>query len=175
MMSLLPSRAFQHTAQQDRAIWPGARSPAGHLSQERPRAFTAELDRTLQRIGAARLRVTVACLTLPRDVQHGHRLAEAVAERLARNSALAGVDPDGAVLAASFGPRRFGPAGDMEEAQRLIGWFREALGHLSPDMVGRASIAVAHLWSDEWAGLAPYTRRVMFAAPLSLAGLAEAV
>lgn len=175
MMSLLPSQASLRTVQQGRAALPGSPSRADARSQERPRSFTAELDWTLLRIGAARLRVTVACLTLPRDVQLGSRLAEAVAERLARNSALAGIDPDGAVLAASFGPRRFGPAGDMEEARRLIGWFREALAHLSPDMVGRSSIAVAHLWSDEWAGLAPYTRRIMFAAPLSLAGLAEAV
>lgn len=145
------------------------------IACDRRPAFSAELDWTLRRIGAVRLRVTVACLTMPRDGQRGQRVAEMVADRVASNSALAGVDPDGAVLAASFGPRRFGSAGDMEEARRLADWFREALADIAPEASGRAMIAIAHLWSDEWAGLAPYTRRVMFAAPLPLAGLAEAV
>jgi hypothetical protein len=144
-------------------------------ANERRASFSAELDWTLRRIGAVRLRVTVACLTLPRDVKPGQRLAEVIAARVARQSALAGVDTDGAVLAASFGPRRFGAAGDMEEARRLVGWFREAMAETAPELEGRAMISVAHLWSDEWVGLAPYTRRVMFAAPLPLAGLAEAV
>ena len=142
---------------------------------ERRANFSAELDWTLRRIGAVRLRVTVACLTLPRDVKHGQRLAEVIAARVARQSALSGVDTDGAILAASFGPRRFGAAGDMEEARRLVGWFRDAMAETAPELEGRAMISVAHLWSDEWVGLAPYTRRVMFAAPLPLAGLAEAV
>ncbi|HWA43490.1 MAG TPA: hypothetical protein VHA10_09795 [Hypericibacter adhaerens] len=142
---------------------------------ERRANFSAELDWTLRRLGAARLRVTVACLTLPRDGKHGQRTAEVIAAMVARQSALAGVDTDGAVLAASFGPRRFGVAGDMEEAHRLVGWFREAVAEVAPELEGRAMISVAHLWSDEWVGLAPYTRRVMFAAPLPLAGLAEAV
>jgi len=144
-------------------------------TSERRASFSAELDWTLRRIGAVRLRVTVACLTLPRDVKQGQRLGEIIAARVARQSALAGVDTDGAVLAASFGPRRFGAAGDMEEARRLVGWFRDALAETAPELEGRTMISVAHLWSDEWVGLAPYTRRVMFAAPLPLAGLAEAV
>jgi hypothetical protein len=142
---------------------------------ERRASFSAELDWTLRRLGAARLRVTVACLTLPRDGKHGPRLAEVIAAMVARHSALAGVDTDGAILAASFGPRRFGAAGDMEEARRLVDWFREAVAEVAPALEDRAMVSVAHLWSDEWVGLAPYTRRVMFAASLPLAGLAEAV
>jgi hypothetical protein len=173
MMSLIPTQVALAT--RSRRSVTARDGFTDEPTSERRASFSAELDWTLRRIGAVRLRVTVACLTLPRDVKQGQRLADAIAARVARQSALAGVDTDGAILAASFGPRRFGAAGDMEEARRLVGWFRDAMAEMAPELEGRAMISVAHLWSDEWVGLAPYTRRVMFAAPLPLAGLAEAV
>jgi hypothetical protein len=173
MMSLIPTQVAMAT--RSRRSTTARDAFTDEPANERRASFSAELDWTLRRIGAVRLRVTVACLTLPRGAKQGQRLAEVIAARVARQSALAGVDTDGAILAASFGPRRFGAAGDMEEARRLVGWFREAMAETAPELEGRAMISVAHLWSDEWVGLAPYTRRVMFAAPLPLAGLAEAV
>jgi hypothetical protein len=173
MMSLIPTQVAAAT--RSRQPFTARETLTDEPLSERRTSFSAELDWTLRRIGAVRLRVTVGCLTLPHGGKQGQRLSEVIAALVSRHSALAGVDTDGAILAASFGPRRFGAAGDMEEARRLVGWFQEAVAETTPGLEGRATISVAHLWSDEWVGLAPYTRRVMFATPMPLAGLAEAV
>jgi hypothetical protein len=125
------------------------------------RRFAVELDRTLRRIGAQRVRVSLAGMTLPEGVGDRRRLAGLIAERISSASVLAGVDPDGAVLVASFGPRRFGPAGDADEARYLGAAFREALGHLVPKALGRTMVSVGHFWSDEWVGVAPIACRIL--------------
>lgn len=130
--------------------------------------FAIELDRTLRRIGVQRVRVTLACLTLSDDVVDPIGLSEQIAERLAADAGLAGSDPDGAVMAVGFGPRRYGPPGDTDEARRLQRWFRNAVDDLAPEALDGASVAVVHFWSDEWAGLAPHARRCMLGQPTAL-------
>ena len=123
------------------------------------RGFAVELDSTLRRIGAQRVRVSLACMMLPEGVGDRHRLAAQVAARLASASVLAGIDDEGAVMVASFGPRRFGPPGDDEEARQLGVAFRDALNHLVPKALAHASVWVGHFRSDEWVGAAPIACR----------------
>ena len=125
------------------------------------RGFAVELDRTLRRIGAQRVRVSLACMLLPDGIGDRHRLAAQVAARISSASMLAGVDDEGAVLVASFGPRRFGPPGDADEARRLSNAFRDALDDLMPKALGRTTVSVGHFWSDEWAGVAPIACRTL--------------
>jgi hypothetical protein len=98
-------------------------------------------------------------MTLPDWVGDRHRVAAQVAARISSASVLAGVDDDTSVLVASFGPRRFGPAGDSDEARRLSDAFRDALDDLMPKALGRTTVSVGHFWSDEWAGVAPIACR----------------
>lgn len=123
------------------------------------RGFAVELNNTLRRIGAQRVRVSLACMMLPDGVGDRHRLAAQVAARISSTLVLAGVDDEGAVLVASFGPRRFGPHGDGEEARQLGVAFRDALNHLVPKALGRTTVSVGHFWSDEWVGAAPIACR----------------
>lgn len=127
------------------------------------RGFAVELDTTLRRIGAQRVRVSLACMMLPDGVGDRHRLAAQVAARISSASVLAGTDDEGAVLVASFGPRRFGPLGDAEEARQLGVAFRDALNHLVPKALGRTTLSVGHFWSDEWVGVAPIACRNLLA------------
>ncbi|MGE3231150.1 MAG: hypothetical protein AB7J30_17095 [Hyphomicrobium sp.] len=129
--------------------------------------FAIELDRTLRRIGVQRVRVTLACLMFKDDVDPAGLSAQ-IAERLTVDAGLAGSDPDGAVMAVNFGPRRYGPAGDADEAQRMRRWFRDVLRDLAPEALEGATVAVAHFWSDEWAGIAPHARRCMLGQPAAL-------
>jgi hypothetical protein len=125
------------------------------------RRFAVELDRTLRRIGAQRVRVSLASMMLPEGVGDRRRLAALIAHRITSASVLAGVDSDGAVLVASFGPRRFGPSGDADEARYLSAAFRDALNHLVPKALGRTAVSVGHFWSDEWVGVAPISCRTL--------------
>lgn len=130
-------------------------------SAEEWRNFAIELDSTLRRIGAQRVRVSLACMSLPDGLADRFRLAEEIARRISSDSVLAGVDSDGVVLAASFGPRRFGPVGDTDEGRRLAAAFRDAMRELMPNMLGGMTISVGHFWSDEWVGVAPIAGRTL--------------
>jgi hypothetical protein len=136
-------------------------TPSQSVSPEEWRSFAVELDATLRRIGAQRVRVSLACMMLPDGVADRFRLAAEIARRVSCASVLAGVDSDGAVLVASFGPRRFGPAGDAEEGRRLAGAFREALNELMPNAIGGVTVSVGHFWSDEWVGVASIACRTL--------------
>ena len=136
-------------------------SSTASTSCEEWRNFAIELDTTLRRIGAQRVRASLACMMLPEGTADRHRLAGEIADRISSDSVLAGVDSDGAVLVASFGPRRFGPAGDVEEGRRLTGAFREAMNELMPKAMGGVTVSVGHFWSDEWVGVAPIACRTL--------------
>jgi len=129
------------------------------VSHDEWRDFALELDTTLRRIGAQRVRVSLACMVLPDGIVGRPALAGKIAARISCASVLAGVDSDGAVLVASFGPRRFGPPGDAEEGRRLAAAFREAVNELLPNSIGGITVSVGHFWSDEWVGVAPIACR----------------
>ena len=129
------------------------------VSHDEWRGFAVELDSTLRRIGAQRVRVSLACMVLPDSIEHRAALASKIAERISCASVLAGVDSDGAVLVASFGPRRYGPPGDAEEGRRLAAAFREAINELLPNSISGITVSVGHFWSDEWIGVAPIACR----------------
>ncbi len=131
---------WRNTARRDR--------PAEPLESDR---FFWQLDRLLRRLGDLHLRISLARLPLPANRPGGDRLADGIADNLQDPCALAGVMPDGSIVAAFLGPRGNGGAiGDQEMTARIARRFERAVrGGKDGADISLGDLTVVHCWSDE--------------------------
>lgn len=115
--------------------------------------FLGQLDWMLGRLSAAHIRITLVRVVLPNDVASA-RVAERLAEELDDSYGLAGMLADGSVMAAFFGPRQPGAAGDRQQTRAIVDRLGQVLRDIgiTPDAArapGGASVFLIHRWTDE--------------------------
>jgi hypothetical protein len=112
--------------------------------------FLGQLDWMLGRLRAARVRITFARIELRTGGGAGRRAAERIAEELDDAFGLAGMMPDGSVLAAFFGPRQPGGTGDREQSQAIVRRLEEVLRDAAGVRAAAdATVFMIHRWTDE--------------------------
>jgi hypothetical protein len=136
---------FDEVAWRKRAGWSRPADPAD-LGQ-----FVCQLERLLRRLGDLHLRISLARLPLREHAGERARIGQVVVDNLDDPCALAGLMPDGSVVAAFLGPRGADAGvGDEEMGRRIARRFERALGiALHGRKSSAAGLAVAHCWSDE--------------------------
>lgn len=107
----------------------------------------------LGRLSAAHVRITLVRVVLPNDVASS-RVAERLAEELDDSYGLAGMLADGTVMAAFFGPRQPGAAGDRQQTRAIVDRLGQVLREIgiAPDAARDtrgASVFMIHRWTDE--------------------------
>jgi hypothetical protein len=136
---------FDDLTGRKRARWP---RPADPRTGD---PFVAQLELLLQRLGDLHLRISLA--RLPLDEQGGQPagLGQSIVDNLQDPCALAGIMPDGSVVAAFLGPRGGYGVGDDDMAARIRRRFERALRLAGTERTGGslANLTVAHCWSDE--------------------------
>lgn len=128
----------------------GLASPAACTAQP-SHSFLGQLDWVLRRLAVAHVRISLARIVLPEDV--GGRVAERLAEELDDSYGLAGMLADGSVMAAFFGPREPGAAGDRAQTRAIIDRLEQMLRDVgagdSTAAAGGAQVFLIHRWTDE--------------------------
>jgi len=113
--------------------------------------FLRQFDCLLRRLSDLHLRISLARLPL---TEHGDELAHsgnAIVDNLLDPCAVAGVMPDGSVVAAFLGPRDGDSAvGDEEMTARITRRFERAVQAAQPrSTLPGDALTVVHCWSDE--------------------------
>lgn len=139
-------RVEDRTVEAGGAFWPPLRAkPDSSL-------FLAELGVALRRLRAARIRISLARLSLRTTISASGQAAR-VAAAVRDPCTLAGVLPNGRgedVLAAFFGPRSPGRLGDEAAAKRVVNSLEAAMAEAGlPRNGASARVAVLHRWTDE--------------------------
>lgn len=125
-----------------------AAGPVGRPDSDR---FVWQLDALLRRLGDVHLRISLARLSLHELRGDGMLLSQAIADNLLDPCAMAGVMPDGSVVAAFLGPRsNTGGAGDDEITRRIHQRFWRAIGAVAnQNSLRPTGLAIVHGWTDE--------------------------
>lgn len=114
--------------------------------------FLGQLDWMLGRLSAAHVRITLVRVVLPAEMT-GSQAAARLAEELDDSYGLAGMLADGSVMAAFFGPRQPGAAGDRQQTRAIIERLGQVLREigLGRDLGGEggANAFLIHRWTDE--------------------------
>jgi hypothetical protein len=134
---------FDDLAWRKRARWSRPAEP-GNVDE-----FVCQLERLLKRLGDLHLRISLARLPVGEQGSDATPIGQAIVDNLQDPGALAGIMPDGSVVAAFLGPRDC--AGDDEMADRIRRRFERALRLSGTDGVASslARLALVHCWSDE--------------------------
>jgi hypothetical protein len=113
--------------------------------------FLRQFDCLLRRLSDLHLRISLARLPVAEQGGEAARLGNAIADNLLDPCAVAGVMPDGGVVAAFLGPRDSDSAvGDEEMTERITRRFERAVRAARPGASLPASaLTVVHCWSDE--------------------------
>lgn len=136
---------FDDIAWRNRARWSHPANPSDRDQ------FVCQLERFLQRLRDLHLRISLARLPLEEKADEARRRGQSLVDNLADPCALAGLMPDGSVVAAFLGPRDDDSmVGDDDMTTRIIGRFDRALPLTAPGVpLTTASLTIAHCWSDE--------------------------
>jgi len=113
--------------------------------------FLRQFDCLLRRLSDLHLRISLARLPLTEQGDELARFGNAIVDNLLDPCAVAGVMPDGSVVAAFLGPRDGDSAvGDEEMTARITRRFERAVQTAQPrsTLPGNA-LTVVHCWSDE--------------------------
>lgn len=128
----------------------GLASPASCTAQP-SHGFLGQLDWMLRRLSVAHVRISLARIVLPEDIRG--RVAERLAEELDDSYGLAGMLADGSVMAAFFGPREPGAAGDRAQTRAIIDRLSQMLREVGAEetavAAGGAQVFLIHRWTDE--------------------------
>lgn len=140
----------------------GYRTERHEVRQELPReilpatdqgateGFLGQLDWMLGRLRAAHVRITFVRVELRMPGAAGRRAAERIAEELDDAYGLAGMLPDGSVMAAFFGPRQPGGSGDREQSQAILDRLEQVLRDVAGVRAAAdATVFMIHRWTDE--------------------------
>jgi len=113
--------------------------------------FLRQFDCLLQRLSDLHLRISLARLPLAERGTMAGPLGDAIVENLQDPCAIAGMMPDGSVVAAFLGPRDGDSVvGDEEMTARITRKFERALQAAQIESVALDDgLTVAHCWSDE--------------------------
>lgn len=113
--------------------------------------FVCQLETLLKRLSDLHLRISLARLPVGGCGTEATRLGQEIVDNLQDPCALAGLMPDGSVVAAFLGPRANDSAvADEKMAARISRRFERALRLANADRSGlSAGLTVAHCWSDE--------------------------
>jgi len=113
--------------------------------------FLRQFDCLLQRLGDLHLRISLARLALPGRAVEPVSLGRAIVDNLQDPCAVAGVMPDGSVVAAFLGPRdNDNVVGDEEMTKRITRKFDRTLRDVQSGASALdGNLTVAHCWSDE--------------------------
>ena len=135
-------------------VWP--------ISRPESDRFVWQLDALLRRLGDVHLRISLARLSLHEFRSEGMLLSQAIADNLLDPCAMAGVMPDGSVVAAFLGPRsNVGGAGDDEITRRIHHRFRRAIGAVAnQNNLNPSGLAIVHGWTDELRDLPTMTHEL---------------
>lgn len=138
--------------------------PAGRPESDR---FIWQLDALLRRLGDIHLRISLAQLSSQAMGGDGMSLGQAIADNLLDPCAMAGVMPDGSVVAAFLGPRAdAGLAGDDEIGRRIRRRFQQAIGMVAnQNNLDPSRLAIVHGWTDELCDLSTMTHELTAAPP----------
>lgn len=113
-------------------------------------SFPGQLDGTLRRLRASRLRFSVMRLRLSCVTAGGPAVVEKLAAHMADPHVLVGLWHDRSIVGAFFGPRPVGSAGDRAQMRQIIERCRKAMIEIgAADLMPHAHLLVAHRWTDE--------------------------
>lgn len=112
-------------------------------------SFLGQLDWMLRRLNSAHIRISLVRLVLPVHVAGAEQIAANIAQDLDDSYGMAGVMWDGSVVAAFFGPRQAGTAGDRQQTWAILRRLRQALRKAGVERSSGASISLIHRWTDE--------------------------
>jgi hypothetical protein len=114
-------------------------------------SFAGQLEQLLRRLGDLHLRISLARLPLDEQGAEAARVGQSIVDNLQDPCALAGIMPDGSVVAAFLGPRGGDGIGDDDMAGRIRRRFERALRLASAGRTedSLATLTVTHCWSDE--------------------------
>src|SRR5215475_558115 len=109
--------------------------------------FVWHLEALLKRLGELHLRISLARLPLSGLGNEAMSLGQTIVDNLQDPCAVAGLMPDGSVVAAFLGPRTNDSAvADEDMASRIGRRFERALRLANADRIGQSGLTVAHCW-----------------------------
>lgn len=131
-------------------FWQNAVTRLTGFDPQAGHSFLGQLDWMLRRLGAAHVRISLVRLVLPAHITGTEQAAARIAQGLDDSAGMAGVMWDGSIVAAFFGPRQAGPAGDRQETRAILRRLRHALRDAGIDRSAMgASVSLIHRWTDE--------------------------
>jgi hypothetical protein len=113
-------------------------------------SFPSQLESTLRRLRASRLRFSVMRLRLSRTSVGNPTAAEKLVAHMADPHVLVGLWPDCSVVGAFFGPRAVGSVGDQVQVRQIVERCRRAMIEAGEaDLMSQSYLLIAHRWTDE--------------------------
>ena len=116
-----------HTRESGSLFWQNAVTRLTGFDPQAGNSFLGQLDWMLRRLSAAHVRISLVRLVLPAHVAGAEQAAARIAQDLDDAYGMAGVMWDGSVVAAFFGPRQAGAAGDRQQTRAILRRLRQAL------------------------------------------------
>jgi hypothetical protein len=111
--------------------------------------FPAQFDGTVRRLRGNRLRFSVMRLILPADPGDAADAAR-VAAHMADPHVMAGLWHDESVVAAFFGPRSRGSAGDQLQTGMIVQRCRRAMTEAGKaELIPFSRLLITHCWTDQ--------------------------
>lgn len=139
-----------YTHQSPPLPWQSAAARTTGFDAQAGHSFLGQLDWMLRRLRSAHVRITLVRLVLPAHVPGAEQAAASIAQELDDSYGMAGVMWDGSVVAAFFGPRQSGTAGDRQQTWAILRRLRQALRRADIERsAAGASVSVIHRWTDE--------------------------
>ena len=139
-----------HTRESGSLFWQNAVTRLTGFDPQAGNSVLGQLDWMLRRLSAAHVRISLVRLVLPAHVAGAEQAAARIAQDLDDAYGMAGVMWDGSVVAAFFGPRQAGAAGDRQQTRAILRRLRQALRNAGIERSAPgASVSLLHRWTDE--------------------------
>lgn len=139
-----------HPRESGSLFWQTAATRLTGFDPQAGHSFLGQLDWMLRCLSTSHIRISLVRLVLPAHLHGAEQAAAEIAQDLDDAYGMAGVMWDGSIVAAFFGPRQAGPAGDRQQTRTILRRLRKALRDAGVERSALgASVSLLHRWTDE--------------------------